>query len=34
MEIGVNVYLGKPYQEQQLLDSIAAQLEQKAAVPA
>ncbi len=34
MEIGVNVYLGKPYQEQQLLDSIAEQLEQKAAVPA
>ena len=34
LEIGVNVYLGKPYQEQQLLDSIAAQLEQKAAVPA
>ena len=34
LEIGVNVYLGKPYQEQQLLDSIAGQLEQKAAVPA
>lgn len=34
LEIGVNVYLGKPYQEQQLLDSIAEQLEQKAAVPA
>jgi len=34
MEIGVNVYLGKPYQEQQLLDSIAAQLERKVAVPA
>jgi chemosensory pili system protein ChpA (sensor histidine kinase/response regulator) len=34
MELGVNVYLGKPYQEQQLLDNIAAQLEQKAAVPA
>ena len=32
MEIGVNVYLGKPYQEQQLLDNIAAQLEQYAAV--
>ena len=32
MEIGVNVYLGKPYQEQQLLDSIAEQLEQHAAV--
>jgi len=26
LEIGVNVYLGKPYQEQQLLDNIAAQL--------
>jgi chemosensory pili system protein ChpA (sensor histidine kinase/response regulator) len=34
LEIGVNVYLGKPYQEQQLLDSIAEQLEQKAALPA
>ena len=34
LEIGVNVYLGKPYQEQQLLDSIAEQLELKAAVPA
>ncbi|HWR77250.1 MAG TPA: response regulator, partial [Thiobacillus sp.] len=34
LEIGVNVYLGKPYQEQQLLDNIAAQLELKAAVPA
>ena len=34
MEIGVNVYLGKPYQEQQLLDSIAEQLGQEAAVPA
>ncbi len=32
MEIGVNVYLGKPYQEQQLLDSIAEQLGQEAAV--
>ncbi|MHB1237948.1 MAG: Hpt domain-containing protein [Gallionella sp.] len=32
MEIGVNVYLGKPYQEQQLLDNIAAQLGQEAAV--
>ena len=32
MEIGVNVYLGKPYQEQQLLDSIAEQLEQSVAV--
>ncbi|HEX7970726.1 MAG TPA: response regulator, partial [Thiobacillus sp.] len=26
LEIGVNEYLGKPYQEQQLLDSIAVQL--------
>jgi len=34
MEIGVNVYLGKPYQEQQLLDSINAQLAQSAEVPA
>jgi len=32
MEIGVNVYLGKPYQEQKLLDNIAAQLQQHAAV--
>ncbi|MBT9568755.1 MAG: Hpt domain-containing protein, partial [Thiobacillus sp.] len=32
MEIGVNVYLGKPYQEQQLLDSIAQQLERHASV--
>jgi chemosensory pili system protein ChpA (sensor histidine kinase/response regulator) len=30
MEIGVNVYLGKPYQEQQLLDHIAAQIGQQA----
>ena len=34
MEIGVNVYLGKPYQEQQLLDAIAEQLKQEAALPA
>jgi chemosensory pili system protein ChpA (sensor histidine kinase/response regulator) len=34
MEIGVNVYLGKPYQEQQLLDSIAEQLGQETVVPA
>lgn len=34
LEIGVNVYLGKPYQEQQLLDSINAQLAQTAEVPA
>ncbi len=34
MEIGVNVYLGKPYQEQQLLDHIAAQLGQEVAMPA
>jgi chemosensory pili system protein ChpA (sensor histidine kinase/response regulator) len=26
MEIGVKVYLGKPYQERQLLDNIEAQL--------
>jgi len=34
MEIGVNVYLGKPYQEQQLLDHIARQLGQAVAEPA
>jgi len=34
MEIGVNVYLGKPYQEQQLLDAIAEQLGQEASLPA
>ena len=34
MEIGVNVYLGKPYQEQQLLDAIAEQLGKEAVVPA
>jgi chemosensory pili system protein ChpA (sensor histidine kinase/response regulator) len=34
MEIGVNVYLGKPYQEQLLLDHIAEQLGQEAALPA
>jgi chemosensory pili system protein ChpA (sensor histidine kinase/response regulator) len=33
LELGVNVYLGKPYQEQQLLDEIAQQLGQKAATP-
>jgi chemosensory pili system protein ChpA (sensor histidine kinase/response regulator) len=33
-EIGVNVYLGKPYQEQQLLDAIAEQLGQEATLPA
>jgi chemosensory pili system protein ChpA (sensor histidine kinase/response regulator) len=32
MEIGVNVYLGKPYQEQQLLDHIAGQIGQQAVV--
>ena len=32
MEIGVNVYLGKPYQEQQLLDSIEEQLGHSVAV--
>ena len=30
MEIGVNVYLGKPYQEQQLLDHIAEQIGERA----
>jgi chemosensory pili system protein ChpA (sensor histidine kinase/response regulator) len=34
LEIGVNVYLGKPYQEQQLLDSIAEQLGREVGVPA
>ncbi|MHB1187145.1 hybrid sensor histidine kinase/response regulator [Thiobacillus sp.] len=34
MEIGVNVYLGKPYQEQQLLDAIAEQLGQEVPLPA
>jgi chemosensory pili system protein ChpA (sensor histidine kinase/response regulator) len=34
LEIGVNVYLGKPYQEQQLLDHIAEQLGQAVAEPA
>ncbi len=34
MEIGVNVYLGKPYQEQQLLEHIAEQLGQEMVVPA
>jgi len=34
MEIGVNVYLGKPYQEQQLLDAIAEQLEMDVSQPA
>jgi chemosensory pili system protein ChpA (sensor histidine kinase/response regulator) len=34
LEIGVNVYLGKPYQEQLLLDHIAEQLGQEAALPA
>ncbi|MDA8127288.1 MAG: Hpt domain-containing protein [Betaproteobacteria bacterium] len=34
LEIGVNVYLGKPYQEQQLLDSIAEQLGRDVALPA
>ena len=33
LEIGVNVYLGKPYQEQQLLDHIAEQLGDKALQP-
>lgn len=34
LEIGVNVYLGKPYQEQQLLDHIAEQLGDMALQPA
>ncbi|WP_296748903.1 Hpt domain-containing protein [Thiobacillus sp.] len=34
LEIGVNVYLGKPYQEQQLLESIAEQLGREVALPA
>lgn len=34
LELGVNVYLGKPYQEQQLLDNIAEQLALAAVVPA
>jgi len=34
LEIGVNVYLGKPYQEQLLLDHIAQQLGQEAVLPA
>jgi chemosensory pili system protein ChpA (sensor histidine kinase/response regulator) len=32
LEIGVNEYLGKPYQEQQLLNAISEQLGQEAAV--
>ena len=34
LEIGVNVYLGKPYQEQVLLDNIAEQLNREAITPA
>ena len=34
LEIGVNVYLGKPYQEQQLLESIAEQLRRDLVLPA
>jgi chemosensory pili system protein ChpA (sensor histidine kinase/response regulator) len=34
LEIGVNEYLGKPYQEQQLLDAIAVQLGQEVTLPA
>ncbi len=34
LEIGVDVYLGKPYQEQQLLDHIAERLGQSEPVPA
>ncbi|MEW5965500.1 MAG: Hpt domain-containing protein [Pseudomonadota bacterium] len=33
LEIGVNVYLGKPYQEQLLLDHIAEQLGREVAAP-
>jgi chemosensory pili system protein ChpA (sensor histidine kinase/response regulator) len=34
LELGVNVYLGKPYQEQLLLDNIAEQLNRETTVPA
>ena len=34
LEIGVNVYLGKPYQEQVLLDNIAEQLNRETVAPA
>jgi chemosensory pili system protein ChpA (sensor histidine kinase/response regulator) len=34
MELGVNAYLGKPYQEQQLLEHIAVQLGQDVTTPA
>jgi chemosensory pili system protein ChpA (sensor histidine kinase/response regulator) len=34
LEIGVNEYLGKPYQEQQLLDAIAEQLGREVPLPA
>ena len=34
LEIGVNVYLGKPYQEQVLLDNIAEQLNRETTTPA
>jgi len=34
MELGVNAYLGKPYQEQQLLEHIAVQLGQDVTMPA
>ncbi len=34
LEIGVNVYLGKPYQEQVLLDNIAEQLNRETTMPA
>jgi chemosensory pili system protein ChpA (sensor histidine kinase/response regulator) len=33
LELGVNEYLGKPYQEQQLLDAIAVQLGREVAQP-
>jgi chemosensory pili system protein ChpA (sensor histidine kinase/response regulator) len=34
LELGVNVYLGKPYQEQLLLDNIAEQLNRETTTPA
>jgi chemosensory pili system protein ChpA (sensor histidine kinase/response regulator) len=34
LELGVNEYLGKPYQEQQLLDCIAEQLGREVMTPA
>jgi chemosensory pili system protein ChpA (sensor histidine kinase/response regulator) len=34
LELGVNEYLGKPYQEQELLDAISEQLGRDVAMPA